>query len=126
MHQNEAIVAAQHEATLIALRKKQSEAKQNYRDSLERERQKCERTISIPSDEVGSEHQKSLRKMETEWQIVCNGLEKQLGSQQTQVVHLELMRGRIERAGKERVEKLERKACALRQNATVSSTFFIL
>jgi hypothetical protein len=51
--------------------------------------------------------------METEWHIVCNGLEKQLGSQQTQVVHLELMRGRIERAGKEWVEKLEREACAL-------------
>jgi hypothetical protein len=73
-----------------------------------------------------SEHKIALRKMEKEWKHICNGLEEQLRAQQTQVVRLELFRGRVASAGKEREEKQEREARTLRQGNAVSTWMQVL
>ncbi len=109
-----------HEASLQALLTKQREASQICLEALQRERQKCDRTIAITTDELVSENSKTVRKMDREWDTTCNALKKHLGSHQTQVVHLELMCARIERASKEREEALQRKEFALRVQNSVS------
>jgi hypothetical protein len=116
----------EHEATLIALGKKQVDAKQQLVESLDRERHKSQRTLEIHSALLESEHKIALRKMEKEWKHICNGLEEQLRAQQTQVVRLELLRGRVASAGKEREEKQEREARTLRQGNAVSTWMQVL
>jgi hypothetical protein len=117
---------AVNEASLQALRTKQREAQQHFSEALERERLKYERKLAVESDQLVSDNKKTLRKMDIEWEKICNGLKKQLGAQQTQVVHLELMRARVERAGKEREEGLLRKDCTMRVETTVSSLFRVI
>ena len=110
----------QHEMTCTALRTKQREASQNFVEALERERQKCDRTIAITTAQLVSDNSKTVRKMDKDWDTTCNALKKQFGSHQTQVVHLELMCARIERASKEREEAQQRKEFALRVQNSVS------
>ena len=112
---------ADYESTLQGLRKKQIEAQHILSEALERERQKCERTIAIDRESLVGETQKNVRKIEREWETISNSLKRQLGLQQTQVVHLELQKERIERAGKVREETLQRRACTLAIETSVSS-----
>ena len=112
---------ADYESTLQGLRKKQIEAQHIFSEALERERQKCERTIAIDRESLVGETQKNVLKIEREWETISNSLKRQLGLQQTQVVHLELQKERIERAGKVREETLQRRACTLAIETSVSS-----
>ena len=106
---------------LAKAKKQKKNSQQKFTDALEHERQRCERTIEIQKESLVGETQKNVRKIEREWESICNGLKKQLGLQQTQVVHLELQQARIERAGKVREEALDRKACTLRMETIVRS-----
>jgi hypothetical protein len=95
-------------------------------EALERERQKCDRTIAITTLQLVTDSSKTVRKMDKDWDTTCNALKKQLGSQQTQVVHLELMCARIERASKEREEAQQRKEFVLRVQTSVSRSFDVM
>ncbi len=85
---------AGHEAVLKAKDKLEHDKQQTAMQSLERERQKHERTIALLTQQHVDALHKTGRKYDRDWGKICDDLQKQVSGQQHEVVRLELQRER--------------------------------
>ena len=105
----QADLIAGHEAAMNAKAKKEQERQQNYLQSLQHERQKHERTVSVQTKQSTDNFKKAERISDTIWGKTCADLQIKINEMQQEIVHLESLRQRHVRVGKDIEEALQRK-----------------
>ncbi len=107
------------EVIATAKDQKEREIEQKCSEILDRERQKRERIVGVERAHNFVDLENCRRKSQREWQAQCNGLQKQLGQLQKQVVGYEMKEVRRIKSAEVKEEELRLVVRRVRDEANV-------